>query len=174
MNVSTRLLVCATTAMIVGTLHLSSFAQVSSDYVESGMPSFDQGMPCISGGMVVEYNATLDAQSLLVEVDDPAKIVNLMVIVHEKAIVSVNGEPTVTMGTSRPYIVRGLEAGKKYKFEIVGVYQTEALAEYAAKETVTVEAGGTKQVVLHLRRRNRIIPPPVFLLAPPPPAPVLK
>ncbi len=101
-----------------------------------------------------------EADALLAEVDNPAELINLTVIVHEKAIVLINGEPTFTMGTTRPYIVRGLKVGKTYKFEIEGILKNESGAEYAAKEIVTVKAGEASQpVVLHLRRRNRPKPP---------------
>ncbi len=109
-------------------------------------------------GVVYESSTTpiSEADALLAEVDNPAELINLTVIVHEKAIVSINGEPTFTMGTTRPYIVRGLKSGLSYKFEIKGLLKNESGAEYAAKETVTLKAGDpTKQVVLHLRRQNR-------------------
>ena len=114
------------------------------------------------GGVVYESSLPpiSEADALLSEIDNPAQLINLTVIVHEKAIVSINGEPTFTMGNTRPYIVRGLQVGKSYKFEIEGVLKNESGAEYAAKETVTLKAGDpTKQVVLQLRRRNRTKPP---------------
>ena len=131
------------------------------------------GCACHRSGMGdgVVYESSLpplsEADALLTEVDNPAQVINLNVIVHEKAIVSINGEPTFTMGTSRPYIVRGLQVGKSYKFEIEGVLKNESGAEYAAKETVTLKAGDpTKQVVLHLRRRIRTKPPVPPVLPP--------
>ncbi len=130
-----------------------------------------------SGGDGMVYESSLppmsDADVLLAEIDNPVELINLTVIVQEKAIVSINGEPTFTMGSSRPYIVRGLTPGKNYKFEIEGVLKNETGAEYAAKETVMLKAGESKQVVLHLRRRNRpkppVLPPldPRLLLPPP-------
>ena len=121
-----------------------------------------QGMVYESGA--IESAPMNEADALLAEVDNPAELINLTVIVQDKAIVSINGEPTVTMGTSRPYIVRGLKAGKTYKFEIEGLLKNESGAEYAAKESVTLKAGESKQVVLHLRRRIRAKPPvpPMF------------
>ncbi len=118
-----------------------------------------------SDGMVYESSLPpmSEADALLADVDNPAELINLTVIVQDKAIVSINGEPTFTMGSSRPYIVRGLAPGKNYKFEIEGVLKNETGAEYAAKETVMLKAGESKQVVLHLRRRNRpkpqVLPP---------------
>ncbi|MEQ1831052.1 MAG: hypothetical protein ABL921_34210, partial [Pirellula sp.] len=126
----------------------------------------------VSEGVVygsVSAGDVLGPDALLEESDDPAKIVNLTVVVHEKAIVSVNGEPTVTMGTVRPYIVRGLKPGKTYKFEIQGLVRQPKGDVYVAKETITLKAGESKQVVLNVRRANRSeYPPP----PPPPPAPM--
>jgi uncharacterized protein (TIGR03000 family) len=141
-------------------------------------PVNGQGCPCVSNfatdGMIYESSGSpsSEADSLLQEIDNPAEMINLTVIVAEKAIVSINGEPTVTMGTSRPYIVRGLKEGKNYKFVVDGLVKNESGAEYAATETVTLKAGESKQVVLHLRRRNRkLIAPPAPVL-PAPVAPV--
>lgn len=102
----------------------------------------------------------LSSEDLLREVDDPTKIINLTVIVNEAAVVKINGEETETKGTLRPYIVRGLTPGKKYKFEIEGLVKTKTGAEYFAKEEVVLTAGESKQVVLNVRRRNRTPPPP--------------
>jgi len=74
----------------------------------------------------------LSSEDLLREVDDPTKIINLTVIVNEAAVVKINGEETETKGTLRPYIVRGLTPGKKYKFEIEGLVKTKTGAEYFA------------------------------------------
>jgi uncharacterized protein (TIGR03000 family) len=110
------------------------------------------------------------ASNLLAETDDPSKIAHLNVVVHEKAIVTINGEPTFTKGLSRPYIVRGLQPGKNYKFVIQGLYKNEHGAEYFKEETITLEAGGSKQVVLQLRRRTRKPPEPQQPGAPAAPA----
>lgn len=153
-----------------------SGAQIETPCIETGIPSTIQssGM-AYEGGMMVEGGATISPEAWLEEPNDPARNINLTVIVHEKAIVSINGEPTFTMGTLRPYIVRGLENGKKYKFDVEGVFKNETGAEYAAKETITLQAGGSQQVVLHLRRRNRtkppVVPPPPATPAPAAPAP---
>ncbi len=141
--------------------------------------TFGQGCGCASGGsammsdgviyegMAIEGEIVDDAKAKLMETDDPTKVINLSVIVHEKAIVTINGEPTVTMGTKRPYIVRGLSPKKSYTFVVEGLYKTEQGAEYYAKEEVKLDAGQSKEVVLHVRRRNRAKP----VAAPVPAAP---
>lgn len=112
-----------------------------------------------------------ESDALLQETDNPAEIFNLTVVVQDKAIVIVNGEPTFTTGSVRNYIVRGLKPGKSYKFVVEGLFKNPTGAEYAAKEDFTIKAGESKQVVLHLRRKNRTPPPPVLLVLPPPVAP---
>ncbi len=141
-------------------------------------PSASAQAPCI-GQVTATYSegfpsgiaTEIDPSVLLEETDDPAKIINLVVVVHDKAIVTINGEPTFTKGVVRPYIVRGLKPGSKYKFKVEGLHKNETGAEYYATDEVTVAAGDAKQVVLHLRRRNRAPQPPAPAApAVPPPA----
>jgi uncharacterized protein (TIGR03000 family) len=87
--------------------------------------------------------------------EDPTSIANLKVIVHDKAIVKVNGEETITMGTARPYIIRGLKTGKTYKFDIVAVLKQPKGDVYTAKQEVILKGGESKEVVLKVRRVNR-------------------
>jgi len=124
-----------------------------------------------SGGQVlyesIPMEDSMSPEALLREIDDPAKVINLSVVVNDKAIVFINGEPTETKGNLRPYIVRGLEPGKKYRFTIEGLVVTESGAEYFDKKEVVLTAGASEQVVLHVRRRNRILPPPQPVLPAP-------
>ncbi len=110
-----------------------------------------------SQGMVYEaaMSPSKEAEMLLEEIDDPATLINLTVVVQEKAIVKINGEETYTKGTVRPYIVRGLKPGKEYNFVVVGLLKMENGAEYKAEESVKVKAGSQAQVVLKLRRKVR-------------------
>jgi uncharacterized protein (TIGR03000 family) len=97
----------------------------------------------------------LGPESQLEEFDDPTKIINLTVVVHDKAIVKINGEPTVTTGTVRPYIVRGLTPGKSYEFKIEGLVRQPKGDVYFATKTIKLSAGKSEQVVLNVRRANR-------------------
>ena len=138
--------------------------------------TFAQGCACggnAAQGVVYESSAGAmsEADALLQETDNPAEIFNLTVVVQDKAIVIVNGEPTFTTGTVRNYIVRGLKPGKSYKFVVVGLFKNPTGAEYKATEEFTIKAGDSKQVVLNLRRINRTPPPPAPPGFPPPVAP---
>ena len=138
-----------------------------------------QSCGCIgaSQGMVYESGmpTEVSAEALLQTIDDPSKVINLTVVVQDKAIVTINGEETYTKGTVRPYIVRGLQEGKEYNFVIVGLLKNEAGAHFEAKQSVKITAGGQQQVVLKLSRIQR--PAVVPLVVPPfvlPAAPVAR
>jgi uncharacterized protein (TIGR03000 family) len=144
--------------------------------------SLAQNCPCGNSMQGVMYESAMGPaegmpgpEALLETVDNPTEIINLTIVVPEKALIIVNKEPTFTTGTVRNYIVRGLKAGKTYKFEVEGILKNEFGAVYVAKEEVKVAAGASQQVVLHLRRKNRpILPdaPAIPPIAPPavPPA----
>ena len=109
----------------------------------------------------------MDAEALLDEVDNPAEVAHLTVVVPEAAKVSINGEETFTKGISRTYVARGLKAGKVYTFAVEGLVEHPTGAEFYKKEDVKIKAGESNQVVLHLRRRVRTPKPMVPPLAPP-------
>jgi uncharacterized protein (TIGR03000 family) len=140
--------------------------------------AFGQGNCGCSGGISdgageIQYSmsgmqgASVDAEALLEEVDNPGEVVYLTVIVPEKAIVSINDEETYTTGTTRTYVAKGLKAGKEYTFRVKGLYKNESGAEYSKEEKVTVKAGESSQVVLHLRRTKRTPPAPLAPAVPP-------
>ena len=122
---------------------------------------YESGMP-----------AEIGLESLLQVIDDPTKVINLTVIIQDKAIVTINGEETYTKGTVRPYIVRGLTQGKEYSFEVEGLLKNEQGAIFTAKQTVKIKAGSQEQVVLKLSRANRPKPPILPPLFPPVAPPV--
>lgn len=129
-----------------------------------------QGCGCMGATQgFAEASAELQLQTI----DDPATVINLTVVVQDKAIVTINGEETYTKGTVRPYIVRGLIPGKEYNFVIEGLLKNEAGAHFTATQSVKIKAGSQDQVVLKLSRTNRPKPvlPPV---APPAVPPVAK
>jgi len=133
-----------------------------------------QGCGCVDATQGLIYESGMPTEvspELLLQVtDEPSQIINLTVVIQDKAIVTINGEETYTKGTVRPYIVRGLTPGKEYSFEVEGLLKNEQGAYFTAKKTVKIKAGSQEQVVLKLSRTNRPKPfavPPVL-----PPAPV--
>ncbi len=116
-----------------------------------GLANVGRAQCCNNGSMGIEYGAPMmigeiDPAAELIEPDDPAKTINLTVVVAEKALVKVNGEPTFTKGVVRQYVVRGLEPGKKYKFTVEAEYVNEHQAVYKAKKDVTLTAGSSERV----------------------------
>lgn len=136
-----------------------------------GTTSIATAQICNCGGSTqgIVYESAISAErvaeSLLQETDDPSKVINLTVVVQDKAIVTINGEETYTKGTVRPYIVRGLTPGKEYNFVIQGLLKNEAGAYFTAQQNVKIQAGSQQQVVLKLQRTNR--PKPTVILLPP-------
>ena len=147
-----------------GVLSVLAWGAAASD-------TFAQGCACGGNSAQGASNESAmsqmsEADMLLNEADNPAEIFNLTVVVPDKAIVAVNGEPTFTTGNVRNYIVRGLKPGKFYNYKIEGLLKNASGAEYAAKEEFTFKAGDSKQIVLNLRRRVRTPPPPPAPLLP--------
>ncbi len=161
MNMSRFGFVCS------GILSALAWSAVASDtFAQCACGGSGQGMAYESA-----MSQTSEADMLLDEPDNPAEIFNLTVVVQDKAIVAVNGEPTTTTGTVRNYIVRGLKPSKSYKYTVEGLLKNASGSEYYAKEEFNFKAGETKQVVLNLRRRVRT-PPPTAPPAPIAPAPI--
>ena len=130
-----------------------------------GLASTGRAQCCNNGSMGIEYGAPMmiggmvDPGDELLEPDDPSKMINLTIVVPEKALVKVNGEPTFTKGVVRQYVVRGLKPGKKYKFVITAEYVNEHQAVYKAEKPVTLDSGSSERVVLPLHRVARPKPP---------------
>ena len=127
-----------------------------------------QGCGCVNANQGLVYESGMPAEvspeSLLQVTDDQSKVINLTVVIQDKAIVFINDEETYTKGTVRPYIVRGLTPGKEYNFVIEGVFKNEQGAFFTAKESRKIKAGSQDTVVLKLSRVNRPkqpLPPPV-------------
>ncbi|MCU0720358.1 MAG: hypothetical protein MUC83_11690 [Pirellula sp.] len=146
---------------------LSGFVSLGS--VGLAIPAFAQ-CGC-SGGVSHEsvvYQSSDAAYQIIPESllddgqDDPMTVAHITVIVHEKAIVKVNGEETITTGTVRPYIVRNLKPGKTYKFDIRAELTQPKGDFYAADNSdkpLILKGGQSEQVVLKVRRVNRPVAP---------------
>lgn len=103
------------------------------------------------GTAAIPYSPEMELE----HVDSPSENINFTVIVDDQAIVTVNGEPTITKGKVRPYIVRGLTPGKTYVFEFKALVRKPQGDVYFAEQKVTIGAGESKQVVLKVKRANR-------------------
>lgn len=130
-----------------------------------GLANVGRAQCCNNGSMGIEYGAPMiigemvDPAAELIEPDDPAKTINLTIVVPEKALVKVNNEPTFTKGVVRQYVIRGLKPGKKYKFVVQAEYVNEHQAVYKAEKTLTLDSGSSERVALPLHRVERPKPP---------------
>jgi uncharacterized protein (TIGR03000 family) len=61
----------------------------------------------------------------------------LTVSVPETAILTVNGDPTISVGTLRYFVIKGLDRTREYQFEVVA--ETANAAGVAMEETKTVK-----------------------------------
>lgn len=131
-------------ALLASTLVSNSFAQIpvvqpATEFAQPPTESYSEPSP----------------EDLLREYDEPSKVIHLTVIVHDKALLSINGEPTYTKGTVRHYIARRVQPGKTYTFNIEALVKNEYGAEFTAAESVSIDAGSSKQVVLKVHRSKR-------------------
>ncbi len=83
----------------------------------------------------------------------------LTVNVPEKAILQINGDPTISLGPTRYFVVHGLEPGRTYSFEIVAETANPAGVAMEEKKTVKVQSGSNEIVTLKPVKRK--VPRPV-------------
>jgi uncharacterized protein (TIGR03000 family) len=78
----------------------------------------------------------------------------LTVVVPEQAILKINNDPTISVGTIRYFVVRNLEIGRSYDFKIVA--ETANAANVAMEETksVTLTPGSAELVTLKPTKRK--------------------
>jgi uncharacterized protein (TIGR03000 family) len=92
----------------------------------------------------------------------------LTVNVPEDAILQVNGDPTISIGPTRYFVVRGLAAGRTYNFEIVAETANPAGVAMEEKKTIALTTGASEIVTLKPVKRK--VPRPVGVAAGPQPA----
>ncbi|MCA9126834.1 MAG: hypothetical protein KDB22_07110 [Planctomycetales bacterium] len=78
----------------------------------------------------------------------------LTVNVPEAAIVQVNGDPTISIGPTRYFVVKNLDPERTYKFEIVVETANPAGVPMEASETVKLKPGNTEVVSITPTKRK--------------------
>lgn len=125
-------------AFCVVSLHARSHAQCACGG-SSSAGAMSYGAPLAMGieGRIVEGDA-----------------IYLNVTVPETAKLTVNGDPTISIGTNRYFVIRNLEPGRKYKFKVVA--ETANAAGVPMEETKVVELspGATEFVSLKPFKRK--------------------
>lgn len=69
----------------------------------------------------------------------------------------INGDPTVSVGPSRRFIVRDLEPEKDYEFQIVAITANRANVERMEVKTITLRAGDMQTLSLKPTRRRSLV-----------------
>ena len=140
---NSRLTVCA--LALVCALAAAQSTQAQCSCGATGMAMMPSGMlpgtdPLAVGqpGMIIEPNA-----------------IYLTVKVPEKTILMINGDPTISQGETRYFVVRGLEADREYKFEIVAETVNPAGVEMLEKKSVVLKTGAIETVALKPVKRKR-------------------
>lgn len=116
---------------------------------------------CNCGGSM---GGTFSAESWMMQSGEYGQIidgnaVNLTLHVPESAIVQINGDPTISIGPTRYYVIRNLEAGREYEFKIV--VETANAAGVAMEETKTVKllSGYSETITMKPIKRKVIAAP---------------
>ena len=140
---NSRLTVCALT--LACSLAVAQSTQAQCACGVTGMAMMPPGMlaagdPLAMGqpGMIIEPNA-----------------IYLTVKVPEKTILMINGDPTISQGETRYFVVRGLEPEREYKFEIVAETVNPAGVEMLEKKSVVLKTGAIETVALKPVKRKR-------------------
>ncbi len=130
-------------AVLLMSAHAS--AQCACSNGASGGYSLATGMPGVpmgtSLGPVIEANA-----------------IYLNVNVPEKALLKVNGDPTISLGTTRYFVIKDLDPQHEYKFVIVAETANAAGVPMEETKTVKLRVGAIETVTLKPVKRKVIAP----------------
>lgn len=143
---TSRVVVCALTVACSFTLSQSLQAQCACGTSGLAMPGMPPGamLPPLDPlgnpqpGMIIEPNA-----------------IYLTVEVPEKTILMINGDPTISQGTKRYFVVRGLEPEEEYKFDIVAETANAAGVEMMERKELVLETGAIETVALKPVKRKK-------------------
>lgn len=130
-------------AVLLMSAHAS--AQCACGNGASGGYSLAMGMPGVpmgaSLGPIIEANA-----------------IYLNVNVPEKALLKVNGDPTISLGATRYFVIKDLDPQHEYKFVIVAETANAAGVRMEETKTVKLKVGAIETVTLKPIKRKVIAP----------------
>jgi len=109
---------------------------------------------CCSGGGSAGWDGISGAFESVGYIVVEPEAIYLTVNVPETALVFVNGDPTAMGGTTRYFVIRHLEAGKKYKFEVAAQTKNAAKIDLEESTSFTLTAGERKTVTLAPYKRK--------------------
>jgi uncharacterized protein (TIGR03000 family) len=70
------------------------------------------------------------------------------------AVVTINGDPTASVGPARRFIIRDMEIDKEYDFQIIAVTANRAGVERMEVKKITLRSGDMQSVSMHPKRRR--------------------
>ncbi|MEZ6134539.1 MAG: hypothetical protein R3C53_06490 [Pirellulaceae bacterium] len=162
----TRISLATLTGAVTVVFSLSSNAMAQCNCGGSAAPmaggyydSFGAGIPMDMGMQIpiegIPMAPPLPEGGQIIEGDS----IYLTVNVPEKAILTVNGDPTISTGPTRYFVVKGLDVEREYKFVIVAETANAAGVAMEQTETVKLKPGSSQVVTLKPVRRKGSKPP---------------
>jgi uncharacterized protein (TIGR03000 family) len=105
---------------------------------------------CCGGSAMGEYSSELMSPGMIIEGDS----IYLTVILPEAAVLKVNDDPTISLGATRYFVVRGLDPAKIYTFDIVAEALNPAGVALVEKKTLKLKPGANDIVTLKPVKRK--------------------
>lgn len=130
-------------AVLLMSAHAS--AQCACGNGASGGYSLAMGMPGVPMG--ASLGQSIEANAIYLNVNVP-----------EKALLKVNGDPTISLGTTRYFVIKDLDPQHEYKFVIVAETANAAGVPMEETKTVKLKVGAIETVTLKPIKRKVIAP----------------
>jgi len=112
-----------------------------------GMP--DEMMIGMPGDMMGTPGQVIEGDSIYLTIDVP-----------DKAILQINGDPTISIGPKRYFVIRNLEPDETYKFVIVAETANAAGVAMEETQTLKLKPGARESVSLKPIKRKGAKPKP--------------
>ncbi len=126
-------------------------------FITASTPNQFASAQCCGGSGLSVFSGEMMSPGMIIEGDSIYLTVNL----PELAMLQVNGDPTISLGPVRYFVVRGLEPGKTYTFEFAAETLNPAGVPLLEKKTVKLKAGSND--IITLKPVKRKIPRPAAL-----------
>lgn len=130
-------------AVLLMSAHAS--AQCECGNGASGGYSLAMGMPGVPMG--ASLGQSIEANAIYLNVNVP-----------EKALLKVNGDPTISLGTTRYFVIKDLDPQHEYKFVIVAETANAAGVPMEETKTVKLKVGAIETVTLKPVKRKVLAP----------------
>lgn len=105
---------------------------------------------CCGGNAVGVFSSEMMSPGMIIEGDS----IYLTVMLPELAMLQVNGDPTISLGPVRYFVVRGLDPAKTYTFDFAAEALNPAGVVLLEKKTLKLRPGANEIVVLKPVKRK--------------------